>query len=395
MWHWDQGRLAYFQFDALRQIAKFVRGHDFKTADRPSLLAATGLQFSAPPTHSPWRNYSRVLKLCLLVSEVDGRAQATSVAGLLSEPGSTTCDEYLHFLARAFTEPAPALEDWRPDTQFRYPLLFALKYLLTKAAIADAPVATFDEIIGAYRASGFDGDENDEQFIAAIGAGASYEDTSRGAPENLRRQARESLQVIAQISYLHVRGNLVMVSLNREDAQAMFQDLAPIIGPRAHDREAEIFRLAALFEDGSTDISFDYPNTIINEIVESGFREGSKVKKTHITIERNASLRREFFAARPTSICDVCELDTASTYPWTERVMDLHHLLPLSSGTRVEAHGTTFDDLVPVCPSCHRAIHRFYDGWLVDNHRRDFRNGEEAHHVYQIMKGEFPGLIHA
>lgn len=395
MWHWDQGHLAYFQFDALRQIASFVEAHDFKEADRPELLAATGLEFPAPPTHSPWRNYSRVLKLCLLVSEVDGRAQATPVAHLLSEPGSTTCDEYLHFLVRAFTEPAPALENWRPNAQFRYPLLFALKYLLTKAVIADAPVASFDEIIGAYRRSGFDGDENDERFIAAIGADVGYEDAGRGVRENFRRQACESLQVISQISYLHVRGNHISVSLHREDAQAMFQELAPIIGPRAREREAEIRRLAALFGDGITDISFDYPNTIINEIAESGFREGSKVKKTHITIERNARLRREFFAERPTATCDVCELDTARTYPWTEGVMDLHHLLPLSSGTRVEAHGTTFDDLVPACPSCHRAIHRYYDGWLASNARTDFRNSEEAHEVYQDMKSEFPGLIHA
>jgi len=24
MWHWDQGRLAYFQFDALRQMSIFL-----------------------------------------------------------------------------------------------------------------------------------------------------------------------------------------------------------------------------------------------------------------------------------------------------------------------------------------------------------------------------------
>lgn len=63
MWHWDQGRLAYFQFDALRQIAGFVKANDFKTANRVQLLAETGLTFQAPATHSAWRNYSRILKL--------------------------------------------------------------------------------------------------------------------------------------------------------------------------------------------------------------------------------------------------------------------------------------------------------------------------------------------
>ena len=173
MWRWDQGHLDYFQFDAIRQIAVYVAAHDFKQAQRAALLTATGLSFSAPATHSPWRNYSRALKVCLLVSEVGQQAQATPVAQILSQPGA------------------------------------------------------------------------------------------------------------------------------------------------------------------------------------------------------------------------------AQSYPWTERVMDLHHLLPLSSGTRVESTGTTFDDLVPVCPSCHRAVHRFYDRWLSSNDRKDFKSAHEALGVYNSMKQTFPGLIHA
>ena len=393
MWHWDQGRLAYFQFDALRQIAGFVRANDFKTANRIQLLTETGLTFQAPPTHSPWRNYSRILKLCLLVSEINGVAQSTPVANVLSQAGTVTCDEYLHFLASAFTEPSPALEDWRPDAEFRYPLLFSLKYLLGKAAIGQGSITSLDEIIGAYRMSGFDGSEDDEQFISIIRSDSSYENAGKSVPDALRRQSRESLKVISQISYLHIRNGEIFLTLNPEDALNIFKDLFEISGTRAADRESEIRRLAALFKDGSTNITFDYPNTIVEEVVESGFREGSKVKKTHVTIERNTRLRKEFFRARPTATCDVCTLDTAKTYPWTERIIDLHHLLPLSSGTRVEANGTTFDDLVPVCPNCHRAIHRFYDVWLDGNNKKDFKDTKEARAVYQEMKNQFSGLI--
>lgn len=393
MWHWDQGRLAYFQFDALRQIASFVKANDFKTANRVQLLAETGLTFQAPPTHSPWRNYSRILKLCLLVSEVNGVAQSTPVADVLSQAGLVTCDEYLHFLASAFTEPSPALEDWRPDAEFRYPLLFSLKYLLAKVATGQGSITSLDEIIGAYRISGFDGSEDDEQFISIMRSDSSYENAGKSAPDALRRQARESLKVISQISYLHIRSGEIFLTLNPEDALNIFKDLFEVSGSRATDREAEIRRLAALFRDGSTNITFDYPNTIVEEVVESGFREGSKVKKTHVTIERNTRLRKEFFRARPTATCDVCTLDTAKTYPWTDRIIDLHHLLPLSSGTRVEASGTTFDDLVPVCPNCHRAIHRFYDVWLDGNNKKDFKDTKEARAVYQEMKNQFSGLI--
>lgn len=338
------------------------------------------------------------LETCLLVSEVSGIAQSTPVADVLSQAGTVTCDEYLHFLASAFTEPSPALEDWRPDAEFRYPLLFSLKYLLTKIAIGRGSITSLDEIIGAYRVSGFDGSEDDNQFISLMRGDSTYEYAGKSMLadrrlKDLRRQASESLKVLSQISYLHIRRNEIFLTLNPEDALNIFKDLFEISGSRAADREAEIRRLAAFFKDGSTNITFDYPNTIVEEVVESGFREGSKVKKTHVTIERNTRLRKEFFRARPTATCDVCTLDTARTYPWTERIIDLHHLLPLSSGTRVEANGTTFDDLVPVCPNCHRAIHRFYDVWLDDNKKKDFKDTKEARAVYQEMKNQFSGLI--
>lgn len=147
MWHWDQGHLAYYQFDALKKVASFAVSNDLRTADRETLEAATGLPFRAPATHSPWRQYSRVFKLCLLVSESNERAAATPVAELLATPGAVTSDEYLHFLVSAFTEPAPALQDWRHDQNFRYPLLFSLRYLLAKCATANGETTTTDEMI--------------------------------------------------------------------------------------------------------------------------------------------------------------------------------------------------------------------------------------------------------
>ena len=380
--------------------------HDLRAASRQEIAAGTGLSFAGPYTHTPWRQYSRALKRCLLVSEVGPGirtiAVPTPVAELLSRPGSITCDEYFHFLARTFTEPSPAMESWDPNAQFRYPLLFALKYLLAKRAISPIPVSTLAEIIGAYRQTGFTGDEDDASFIGVVGTDEIYGEMCRSLPKDSRRQARESLQVICQISYLHLESSNVIVSLDPEDAQAVFADLAPVGGPRAADRESEIRRLADLFRDGATEDFFDYPNTVINDAVLSGFLEGSKVKRTHITIERNQGLRAAFFAVRPTALCDVCALDTAATYPWAVRVLDLHHLLPLSSGTRVVSLGTsgrlartTFDDLVPVCPSCHRAIHWFYDSWLSNSGLSDFPNEICARDAYRDLKAEFHGAIHA
>lgn len=395
MWHWDQGHLAYFQFDALRSISQFVLAHDFRTADQSTLFAATGLTFAAPSTHSPWRQYARVFKACLLISEVGNSAEPTAVAHILAQPGMVTCDEYLHFLAEASTEPSPALEEWRPDAKFRYPLLFSLKYLLARASVEESPSATLNEVIGAYRYSGFTGDEDDTSYLGLVAKSDLFPPLGKSAPEALRRQARESLRFLCQISYLHLERAIIFINLDPHDAMAVFADLHSISGPRASDKDAEIRRLADLFASGSNHDFFDFSNTVVTDVVESGFQEGTKVQKTHVTIERNAGLRRAFFAANPSTVCDVCAIDTHLTYPWADRVMDLHHLLPLCSGTRVEGGGTTFSDLVPLCPSCHRAVHRYYGIWFQQQGARDFSSRDEALGVYGQLKQQFPGLIHA
>jgi hypothetical protein len=394
MWRWDQGHLAYFQFDALRQMSAFAVRRDFKVAGRTELKAETGLDFAAPFTHSPWRNYSRVLKLCLLVCEVGENAHPTRVAQLLASPGSVTCDEYLHFLARAFTDPSPALEGWDPQSRFRYPLLFTLKYLLFKRAVLREPVSTLDEIFGAYKQTGFVGDESDAAFIDAVGRHKRFEAVGGNATDDIR-QARESLKVISQISYMHLERSNVFLSLDAPSALSILQSLRPIHGPRENDREAELRRLAGQFRVGEDESFVDYLNAAANDVVQSGFVEGNKIKKTHLVIERNNRLRLAFFNSHPSSLCDVCSLDTKATYPWAKRVLDLHHLLPLSSGIQVKKSSTSFDDLVPVCPSCHRAIHRFYDQWLSREGLEDFPNELQARVVYRDLKAGFRGAVHA
>ena len=391
MWHWDQGRLKYFQFDNLREIARYVIDNNFRTASREHLRRATGLPFRAPSSHSPWRNYSRILKISLLVRETNGRATPTPVARALSRPGEVTCDEYMHFLACAFTEPSPALRDWRPGATFRYPLLFALKYLLTKTRIGANPAsATLAEIVGAYTSSGFVGDEGEDDFAMIALDAADHASAVAGRDI---RQERESLRVIAQLFYLHYKGQTLSVALTPNDAAILFRQLTPVDGARSETRDAEIQRLAHLFDGESPRPAAGFQQGLLLDMEESGFREGSRLARTHVTIERNTRLRSEFFRVRNTTVCDVCAMDTARSYPWTERVLDVHHLLPLASGTRVTGRGTTLDDLVPVCPTCHRAIHRYYHYWLERNSRLDFRSMADARAAYDSAKMAYPGFF--
>ena len=390
MWHWEQGRLEYFDFDVLRRVAQFVLQNDLSQASRRELRLSIGMPFD-PADYTPWRNYARVFKLMYLVAGTHQGAAATPAAAALSRIGRVTADEFFHFVAQASTEPSPALSSYDPRIEPRYPLLFALKYLLSKSAIRTAGTTSFDEIIGAYRLSGFAGHEDQNAFLSILGRSREFQRAGATSPANLRRQARESLRVIAQISYLHVVGQEVEVSIAPADAEAAFDELAPIGGIRENDPAAEIQCRAAFFRDGSTLDFFDYPSTVVSELVQAGFDEGSKVEKTHVIIERNAKLRAEYFRRFDPVVCDVCSMDTRATYPWTNRVLELHHKLPLSSGTRVESAGTVFGDLVPVCPTCHRSVHRFYGAWLRDNGKEDFGSAREAGDVYELVKDQFGG----
>ncbi|WP_291968681.1 hypothetical protein [Candidatus Symbiopectobacterium sp.] len=266
----------------------------------------------------------------------------------------------------------------------RNPLCFSLKYVFAKVAGFNNHITPINEIIGAYIFSGFNGGESDTDFISLIDTCDKYPRLERNAKY---RQSRESINFISQISYLHNTGQDIIVSLNQEDAHDIFHSLSPISGRCETDGNLEIQRVARFFRDGSEHDFFDYKGTIVSDVLESGFIEGSKVKKTHVIIERNTQIRNFYFDKFPSPVCKSCQIDTSKKYPWVNRVLDLHHILLLSSGTRVNSRsGTIIDDMIPICPTCHRAIHRYYDDYLRINNKSDFETKEEAHDIYGFVE---------
>lgn len=396
MWNWDQGRLDYFQFDNLKKIARFALSGDLRLADRAMLASATGLRFLPDDDqYPPWRNYSRVFQLSMICAEQGEGSQATPLAEFLASDGGITTDEYFHFLSRATTDPSPALSGWRHDAALRYPLLFSLKFMLARAAI-NLPDSDISEIIAAYNASGFSGDEDQSAFVELINAGHNSPASDRKAARY--RQAAESIQVIGQISYLSLKKRRVTVSLSSEDAANLFEQMNPINGAAEKNGADEVFRLTGLFKPAVAELDLDYAATAISDIDDSGFSsdiafaEGAKSRKTHLVIERNGKIRSEFFKANPSPVCDFCALDTCASYPWTSRILDIHHLLPLCSSLRTSKEGTLLGDLVAVCPTCHRGVHRYYDRWLKDAGRKDFKDAEQAKTVYEEAKSKFGGI---
>lgn len=379
MWRFDQGRIEYFQFDELRKIAKFAVSNDLKSVSRDPLVAATGLPFlPANDDYPPWRNYSRVFRTAMLVAKINDSAVPTKVAALLAQDGVVTSDDYFHFFAQAFTDPAPSFQEWQPTAKPRYPLLFCLKFLLARSAKGQ-PVVPIAEILGAYEKSGFDGDEDQTAFLDLANKQWSSVD---------HRQPRESIQIIGQLSYLSASSSEVIVSLDNEDALGIFESLQAIRGDQEPDSEREILRIADLFESAVAELELDFAKTVVDEAVEAGFTEGTRVEKTHIVLERNSAIRKAFFEKNPTTACDFCDRDTHDEFPWSDRVLDIHHVLPLCSGTRSDKSGTILGDLVAVCPTCHRAVHRYYTQWLKDQGKKDFADASEARAVYEDAKSK-------
>ena len=384
MWKWDQGRLEYFQFDELRKIARFAAEHDLRLATHEQLISATGLPFSPnAPSYRPWRNYGRVFQLAMIVvPKGKHRCEITEIGKLLADDGKITTDEYLHFLAQATTDPSPALRQWgrQRALPIRFPLLFSLRFLLARASQGEFTTSIKD-IVSAYAHSHFRGDEDQAAFLKII-----YNDY----PELQDiRQSSESIKVLAQISYLSVTSREVTVSLAKEDAQELFDNLCPMSGEQVEDPGEEILRIASRYPNSIADLRLQYPATVISNTVEAGFSEGGRVKRTHLTLERNSRLREAFFAAKPGATCDFCSVNTNSKYPWTTRILEVHHLLPLCSGARTKQSGTVIDDLVANCPTCHRAVHKYYDHWLKKNGKADFIDAKEARCVYDKAKRKY------
>ncbi len=70
--------------------------------------------------------------------------------------------------------------------------------------------------------------------------------------------------------------------------------------------------------------------------------------------KRNSALVRQAKEVYGT-VCEACDFDFGQTYgPHGEGFIEMHHLYPISRGSR----RSTLADLRPVCANCHRMLHR-------------------------------------
>jgi hypothetical protein len=99
---------------------------------------------------------------------------------------------------------------------------------------------------------------------------------------------------------------------------------------------------------------------------DSKAREGKQRMVTLSRRERSRKLRTHLLATRGHR-CEICGFDFVKRYgEFASHCVEIHHLEPVSLSGR-QGRITSLEDLIVVCPNCHRALHQFGDSaeWKV------------------------------
>jgi 5-methylcytosine-specific restriction endonuclease McrA len=380
-WRWDQGRLDYFRFDNIQKIASCLLELEGVRLDRRDPLrelleSRTRLPFS-PPHYTVWRNYARTFRCALLATEIRNQLRTTDICSRLVGGDIIVADEYFTLLIQRFYLPFPAFADYSNTARRQYPMCAVVRYLLAKAISGREASATLEEIFSHVIGNECVGNEPLDFY-------SRLTPTDRTPFGDEERQVREMLIFLSQFSYLNWsrgRFGLDISSEALENIRILEMDLKPHMVDRSANKGTEIIKLGTL----KAGIHITLPERESeSDII---FTEGKRIRSNHLRIERNRKVRREFFERLEQPYrCDVCGRSVNEYYPWITNLLQIHHILPLSSPLIVELEGTNLSKLVALCPNCHDAIHRYYRDWLRSKGQEDFQSEEESRQVYEDAK---------
>jgi hypothetical protein len=386
-WRFDQGRLEYLQFDEIRLIAAAIVELDGiakpKRGDpdllRDVLAKHSSLPF-APDNYYVWRNYSRVFACELLASEVAGLIRATDLAKQLAVKAAFDSDDYFAHFANNFYYPSPAFEGYQVNVGQVFPVLALIKFLTARVISGAVGVATLEEV-ARYLVG------NQVTGLEPIAMYSSLNPTKYTFEGDEVRQARELFRFVSQFSFLKWNGGALILDVaSHPEAVAICEAFVPNLGARVSDADLEIQRLGSVAPPSA--VASIASSSV--EALEREFTEGSKTRVTHLRTERSSELKKLYFEEmEDAATCGMCEVDTAVAYPWAPHVIEIHHLLPLASPLRVEKGTTSLKDVVGLCPSCHRATHKYYSVWLKKASLNDFRSYDEAREVFDEACAEY------
>jgi len=389
MWRWDQGRLHYFSLNKIRKIASSIvelNSADLNATNDPLraiMPTSVGLPFK-PESYRVWRNYARVFKILGLASRIDNRLIPTDLCKKLVLQGEDhlTYDEYIQHIAKTFYYPSPAFQGYNSMSPQSFPFCAIQKLLISKSNTTGEPCISVEDVFSYLIGNNITGAE-------PLASYKMLSSTSLKGNDAQFRQVREMLIFLSQLSYLSwIDGKLFidLTALSNLSLEEVEQLLAPIIRERVTDSELEIQNIHK--SEGTEGLSFDLKEPIsVDDIL---FTEGKKVRVTHLRTERNRKVVRHYFENSKTpKLCDVCETEVVNRYPWLSNLIEVHHILPLSSPLHLGKLGTSIEDLVGLCPNCHRATHALYRSELAELNLIDFISEDHAKEVYYKVKSQF------
>lgn len=394
-WRWDQGRLEYFQIENLRKIASVMIDLDGSVDDtddilRAPLTGATNLPF-APLEYKVWRNYARVIKLSLIATRYKKTFHSTGIAkSLVNGEMNTDSDLYFLTLAKRFFIPSPIFANQSDTNTTVYPMLAIMKLLICQDFSRNGLSPT--QVLSYLARNHVTGTEPQEFYTSL------RESTTLSSREE-RRQVSEMMKVMSQISFLFWNSGAIYIDpyLTELQKKQLFDSLTPEMTPFDivdRDEDESVLILGNIQEEIHsvyTPYVTDDEMELQGEIARV-FAEGRKKLVNHLKIERNNNLRKYFLSqAEHPETCDMCQESQTERYPWANNIIEVHHKLPLSSTLHLTGDGTAMSDLVGLCPSCHKAVHRYYRQYLLELGKGDFESREEAFDAYQRAVGLFSG----
>lgn len=380
MWRWDQGRLLYFQFDVLREIAKTLVKFDqadiskCESLFRQTLVNKTGMPF-LPENYTIKRNYSRVFQCSFLAKFIGKQLIITDICRDLANADGKikSADDYLFNYVGKFRFPFPAFDNYNATEQRVYPFCAILKFLIAQRELGIEAKLSLDDIFNYIVGNNCTGFESIEYYKMLTPAAYNY----TGAE---RRQLREMVIFLSQLSVLKVYDGFLYLDEISDDAknEMLNHFLKPENRFAKADRTEEFFEMTS-FSNGIMIPTFE---VFAAEPADIEFIEGNRRRVEHFRVERSGLLKKYYKQVNPHPVCCACDSDMSKRYPWTEYMLDIHHLLPLSSAVAISPSGTSLADIVGLCPSCHRAVHMYYRKWLKANEQADFKSKQEAHDVF-------------
>lgn len=389
IWRWDQGRSEYFRFENIKKIARVLlkyNGADMKQVDsqfRSDVMAATNLPF-APSTYTIKRNYKRVFECMMLCSYIGNRLFLSDIGRSVATQNSPlgNVDLYLYEIETRFRYPYPSFNNYNDVKSICFPFIAILKLLYSKAIKSNNSYARISlmevgQFLIANESSGF---ETIDYYIN-LQAKPDFTFESYGSSDQ-KRQVREMMHFLGEHTYLvnSKADDLQIVGLSMEECKNAFDAMIPKASTISSKTPIDDFRQLTSYKaiPGELEFQFDLDNF--------STREGKKIFKSHFSYERNPKLRKEYIKMNPSPVCNVCGENMHIVYPWTENMLEVHHICPLSSYDGQDNRTTTLEDVVGICPSCHRAIHLFYKQYLSTKNKSDFTSKEEANEVYLNAK---------